>query len=617
MIIHSIIAENLLKYRKLELVDLPENGTIAISGLNESGKSTIGETVCFALFGRTFSLDESELNKVVRWGETRCSVSMVFSVGDGKRYEITRYLDSDGNHSAGLRIVGEDDDPIARGLDAVEDALYKLTGFAYAEFIESFYLAQREITTPNPHSHTVKAMAGVLTMERCADEFKREVSRTEREIPDEEQNLGKLETDLKILAIDEARLAQLESERDDCTQRHQAKLDLLKSLKIRASYYQESLKTLKKARRGLMQSNILRIALFLATLYPLVAVLTMLMAPNSALSTALRDLLISQFPGWNPADLWPLVNSAIGLFLLLLFTWGLYSLLKKRVTALQQAPQQLADALGELDSVTDKTNQAPPEQLAGRHELRDKVLNLTATPEEIVLHIEQEEPWLNGVIGLSEEALADAERAVEDEQARLNQAAAMQEAVKAVQTKLQQMHQQIRQFGEAQALLNGAIVQLSQRFNHHLRGMACKTLPLFTEGRYEHLQIDEDLSVRAFSSEKHDFMELDEISSGTQRQIMLAVRIALSQELVDRAEIRRQFLFLDEPFAFFDESRTRNSLAVLPTLSKQLRQIWVIAQHFPEDVEFAKHIYCAREVEELSLGERAEAEPGEKTVIGS
>ena len=43
-------------------------------------------------------------------------------------------------------------------------------------------------------------------------------------------------------------------------------------------------------------------------------------------------------------------------------------------------------------------------------------------------------------------------------------------------------------------------------------------LPLFTDGRYEHLQIDDGLKVRVFSNDKRDFMDLEEVSSGTQRR---------------------------------------------------------------------------------------------------
>lgn len=71
MIITSIKAENVLKYTSLDLQELPEQGLIAISGLNESGKSTVGETICFALFGRTFSLVEDDLQKIIQISRVR------------------------------------------------------------------------------------------------------------------------------------------------------------------------------------------------------------------------------------------------------------------------------------------------------------------------------------------------------------------------------------------------------------------------------------------------------------------------------------------------------------------------------------------------------------------
>ena len=62
MIITHLEATNLLKYESLSLT-IPESGMIAISGPNESGKSTIGEAICFALFGRTFRLMMNTLRR--------------------------------------------------------------------------------------------------------------------------------------------------------------------------------------------------------------------------------------------------------------------------------------------------------------------------------------------------------------------------------------------------------------------------------------------------------------------------------------------------------------------------------------------------------------------------
>jgi exonuclease SbcC len=82
---------------------------------------------------------------------------------------------------------------------------------------------------------------------------------------------------------------------------------------------------------------------------------------------------------------------------------------------------------------------------------------------------------------------------------------------------------------------------------------------------------------------------------------MLAVRLALSQKLVNSAVDGAQFIFLDEPFAFFDQQRMRNSLSVLPKLSDDVTQVWVIAQEIPEDANVDLLIRCEHSVTDLRM----------------
>jgi len=90
MIIKRIHSENFLKYAKLDLDKLPERGVIAVSGRNESGKTSIGESLCFAIFGRTFTLGLQDPKKLIRWGESQCSVGVEFIGRDDKTYHVTR-----------------------------------------------------------------------------------------------------------------------------------------------------------------------------------------------------------------------------------------------------------------------------------------------------------------------------------------------------------------------------------------------------------------------------------------------------------------------------------------------------------------------------------------------
>jgi exonuclease SbcC len=107
-----------------------------------------------------------------------------------------------------------------------------------------------------------------------------------------------------------------------------------------------------------------------------------------------------------------------------------------------------------------------------------------------------------------------------------------------------------------------------------------------------------------FSSAKRDFMDLEEVSSGTQRQIMLALRLALSKKLLSRTVKGKQFAFLDEPFAFFDDGRTRKALHALTDIGDDISQVWIVAQDFPDncDVKFDTMINCDPRSNILKVG---------------
>jgi exonuclease SbcC len=215
----------------------------------------------------------------------------------------------------------------------------------------------------------------------------------------------------------------------------------------------------------------------------------------------------------------------------------------------------------------------------------------------------RESAWLGYVaerLGDQAEAL---EADIEDEEARLKEAADLSEVLDGLARKREEVEDRINDRRRGLELLAGAIAHLSNNFNRDVKDLVGRMLPLFTDGRYEHLQIDEGLKVRVFSSEKRDFMDLEEVSSGTQRQVMLALRLALSQKLLSRTVKGRQFVFLDEPFAFFDQERTRRALQALANLDDDISQVWIVAQDFPEKckVPFDTRIECERTSNTLTV----------------
>ncbi|MGD8589197.1 MAG: AAA family ATPase [Chromatiales bacterium] len=612
MIIHRIHAENVLKYTSLRLDDLPERGLIAVTGPNESGKSTIGETLCFALFGRTFSLDYEDLDKVIHWGRTHCSVTVDFTATDGQRYTLERFLDDSGNHSARLARIGQEADaePLARGVDKVADMVYELIGYEYEEFIESFYLAQREITTPHPHSYAVKTMAGLVTLEYCANRIQEEQGEMADAMEITRKESVGLAKQIEGVELDSDALPALQVERADLNSQLDGYNHQLSSLERASLDYQDALPKRDSATQGRGIAGFFAFLFFVLALVAAALWVLLTQYPEHGLNESLHELL----PGM-PSD-WPLYG-AIVLAVLFIISWARRSSLLGQMKQLDQVGQELASILTELttdtpDPVTanDAEDQDPatatdpevPDQ-AQRIRLSERVAVFRADFVEVREGVGREQNLLKGLIKQAQERAGQLDEAIAQEQTKIAKVEGLQAMQEDLERKNAERQNQIGVCDLAVELIQGSMREISHQFNHKIRGLVSNTLPLFTENRYEHLQIDEDLKVRVFSSEKHDFMDLEEISSGTQRQIMLAVRLALSQELVGRAVKASQFLFLDEPFAFFDQARTRSSLKVLPDLSEQLNQIWIIGQEFPDDLHFDHHIKCSREYRSLPPAE--------------
>jgi exonuclease SbcC len=615
MIIDRIRAQNVLKYAELD-IELAERGLIAISGQNESGKSSIGETVCFALFGRTFSIPPQQLAKVVRWGENHCHVTLEFRVAD-QAYVLSRFLDRDGNHSAKLARAEEPDTPLARGLQSVADALFGILGFEYEEFVESFYLAQREITTPHPHSQAVKIMAGVAPLERVSRMLESESAEREELLGEINTEWDAVDADVQALGIRAGQLQRLEEQRDQTESQRRAVEALAGEIDAGVENFAANRAAIQAAESSRGRAAALRLLVLLLALAAtgLWALLTQ--AGELPLAQKARELLAANLPGWGEERVLWIAWLAAGLGALFLLLWIRVAGLRGRIASLRESSRELGPVLVrarsvELEALDDEDQDAqeqvdedafidepgapqrPAESEFGA--LRGAIELDQATERAVRDYGVRESAWLGYVAARLGEQADSLDADIEDEQVRRKEAEDLSAVLDGLARKREEIEQRIEDRRRGLELLAGAIAHLSNNFNRDVKDLVGRMLPLFTDGRYEHLQIDEGLKVRVFSSEKRDFMDLEEVSSGTQRQVMLALRLALSQKLLSRTVKGRQFVFLDEPFAFFDQERTRRALQALAKLDEDISQVWIVAQDFPEkcQVPFDTRIECER-----------------------
>jgi exonuclease SbcC len=624
MIIKRIHCENFLKYANLDLNKLPEYGVIAVSGRNESGKTSIGESLCFALFGRTFTLDLQDPTKLIRWGESQCSVSVEFIGKDQKTYRVTRYLDNSGTYGAQL-VRLDDDRVIAKGAEEVDAEITPIIGYGYNEFIESFYLAQRELTTPHPHSHTIKVMAGIAPLSKVAAELEVNMAKEKELLNSTHNDYSDTKKQLAELNIDTSWMPELKSSRTSIDAAAQSKSQLTEKLDKNALEYQENLPLLHKSVRQRRLTKVL-IALLLILTGVLWNIWFLLHNPaDSSLATTLSNWFQTKFSAWEgyrPMMLPAAILSSL-LFLGSLFRHAQLG------TRIQQTKEKASHLTKQLDSVLDNITEKPahqPDRIAAllrigetklgletdrkpalqdsnlikqTSDLLGKARTLAASAQEAVKTTQKINEGLTFQKTQFDRELATLDTAISEEQARLRHSEEIHKIKNDLNKKVRHQLDLIHIHETGVSLLDSAAHHLSHRFNQSILSHAGKALPLFTQNRYEHLKIDENLTIRVFSSTKHDFMDFEEISSGTQRQIMLSLRLAMSQELIRAIDGGKQFIFFDEPFAFFDQERIRQSLEALPKISDKITQIWLVAQEYPEGTKADLNIKCSQDKENL------------------
>ena len=741
MIITSVHAKNVLRYAELKLTNLPRRGVIGISGANESGKTTIAEILCLALFGRTFSHAEDDFQKNIKWGEFGASVAVGFLAKDKHSYLVTRSFDADGNHLAQLRREGEDE-PFVRGAAAVNENIAQLCGFTYQRFIDSFYLAQRNIASPSLLLQTAKALAGVETFEQVAAECESDIHALQEELASLHSGLAEVHRQRSELNIQVDALPNLKTERDAQTTAsaerkkentvRQLTLDRLRAATAEMAeqvnktmqatldtglkqwlHYAENIDTATQSvdaaseeaesgsglrLTGALQSWSEDLRKRLEAFTPVrnaVAAYRQRLAwligqgerPAEVDARAhsfpdQRALLLSQGEEIRGKRTGPIIGF-FGVFLLMIMSWSalwflnympdhaigqwlsndlqlqvthttvlslvavvssglslvllvmVFILTERILTTRQKAARLQADQEAikvQLQNLDDLPQQSLATEVAALDAcddppLKEALTQFVSGPGAALLDTEALAAFLSPLEAASRTCQEDADaitrriteeirsvetnmaaiqqdlerldQAITEEERRLNKAAQLDQEAAALEKDIDGKTRSIEVRRIAQNLLTGSHRRLLSRFNLEMRHVVSKIMPKLTEERYETMQIDNDLNVRVWSSEKGHFVGLNEISGGTYNQVMLAIRLALSQALITSSVCGVECLILDEPFAFFDAQRTQKTLEILPQVSPEIEQMWIIAQQFADSSPFALHLSCSRDSEVL------------------
>lgn len=550
MIITALKATNFRKYAHLQLENLPERGLVAVTGGNESGKSSIGDAIQFGLFGCTTQITASEVSKLIRWGEEQVTVSLHMQ-HRGHAYHLIRSVNQAGDTVATL-FSTEEGLTLADTPAAVAQQLKALLGYNHKAFDQAFYWGQVSAqATQNGDTEQLLALAGLNEYADLSKQLQNENRDRIQTIAALNAQCRETQANLEGMHIDEERLAELQEIGAELEQRQQYFLQLAQRVDKEVESYPARQTAFRQFQQRSQKVNFWTRTTILVFLLMLLTGVFLLFSPLlgsqwlAGMDEGLRELL-----GRSTIR----VASAAALLGagLLMYAWY--------IDAFKLAPlRRQADHLAaELMEGYEVTNTPTDQQMLGRTaryllETQTNIPLRSSDHADIAVLPE----WATSVRGyelamVNLQGAADAInismesrnrefvrylQSVQGDIARQRELLGLRETLNADLDAQQSVLEHIRRdrvvFDTAIDLLQRSGTHAVTRFNQLVQQRCTALLQNFTNGRYTTLKLMPDFSIQVLSEQKGSYLDFAEISAGTQRQMALAMRVAVANALAD------------------------------------------------------------------------------------
>jgi len=183
-------------------IEFPEEGRIGIFGRNESGKSTLLESIEYALYGLKMGRAPGVTREdVVTWGELKANLSIDFTSGEN-RYFLERTIGAKGEHSVKFYLLlNGQKELITSSVRRAEEEIERITGMDRDTFTKLVFIKQKDLdalkklSKANREQLVNKVMGMEIfdnTVNRIAEDL-REIkgNKTEKDIEFESVNKNK------------------------------------------------------------------------------------------------------------------------------------------------------------------------------------------------------------------------------------------------------------------------------------------------------------------------------------------------------------------------------------------------------------------------------------------
>lgn len=256
---------------------------------------------------------------------------------------------------------------------------------------------------------------------------------------------------------------------------------------------------------------------------------------------------------------------------------AVHAALKGDATELQELETRVARVSGLVDrELTTRTERT--RVLAARDVARARMISLEAQSASLGM-----DDGVYGTVRERYEAAATEARRAEVEavsaigeadraRAALDSAEQARRELSRLQGTLETLETEKRLHDELDRALTDLRTDLNFQLRPELAEIASRFLDDLTDGRYTHLEFDEDYRLTVME----DGLPKSVISGGEEDLCNLVLRLAISQMIAERAGQAFSLLILDEVFGSLDEARRANVVELLRRLNDRFEQVVVI-----------------------------------------
>jgi DNA repair exonuclease SbcCD ATPase subunit len=265
------------RFRLLREINLhfPQRGSILIQGINEAGKSTLFESIYFALYGESLASErkkhsqaaDGRYDDLILYGENQATVTLTLTIGPTE-LTIMRSIERGKGQSVVLNVrkLGMPAEELITNLEAANVRIIAEIGHIDAAtlrnscFIEQKALSRLEHLSGSEREASLRKLLGLEKLTRLSEQFKvtaederllaecadlLQLAEVQNRIPDLSMQLGQLEAALDALTIRED-LAGISRQEAEIAEQELA-LEQLQHKRAELKVRQNRIQQLKKA----------------------------------------------------------------------------------------------------------------------------------------------------------------------------------------------------------------------------------------------------------------------------------------------------------------------------------------------------------------------------------